>query len=112
MALCDAGVHEEVPFYGQVEPELRLHAKGAAVSPDLGRADAVDRAECSTERLARAIGVPHRDAEQVRAASDENTRRTWYSVVPSARASDATSRSSYYRGPMTSGPAVGGEAQR
>ena len=61
----DAGVHGGVPFDGQAEPELRLCAKGPAVSPHLAGADAVHRAERAAERLGRAVAVPHRDAQQV-----------------------------------------------
>ncbi|GAA1448947.1 hypothetical protein GCM10009617_36430 [Leifsonia poae] len=37
----DSGVHGDVPFYSQAEPELRLRSKGAAISLDTADADAV-----------------------------------------------------------------------
>jgi hypothetical protein len=64
-AVCDAGVHGVAPIYGQAEPELRLCAKGTAVSPYVARTGAVHRTERPAERLGRAVAVAHRDGEQI-----------------------------------------------
>ncbi|WP_407663408.1 hypothetical protein, partial [Micromonospora musae] len=73
----DAGVHGDAPFDGQVEPELRLCAKGAAVPAYVTGAGTVDRPERATERLGRAVAVPDGDGQQIVLAPDDIKVPRW-----------------------------------
>ncbi|GAA1132516.1 hypothetical protein GCM10009670_27930 [Citricoccus alkalitolerans] len=61
----DSGVHGSAPFSGQVEPELWIVQKGAAVPADIAMTHTVHGTERSTERFRGSVSVPNSNRKEI-----------------------------------------------
>src|SRR5687767_5578435 len=69
-SVSDAGVHGDVPFDSQAEPEFRLCAKGTAVPANACDTDAVDHPESPAERFRRTVPVADSDIQHLVAVDE------------------------------------------